>query len=69
MGLGVPRGIPSHQVDEQLVARIEERLRRGLPPPPEIYHVHNRDKIDWSQLPVWAMPLDPDLFADCPHEG
>ena len=31
--------------------------------------VQNRHKIDWSRLPEWALPLDPDVFEGCSHEG
>lgn len=62
-------GHGQHRIDDQLVARIRERLDQGLSPPPEIYQVQYRDKIDWSQLPEWALPLDPDVFEGCSHEG
>ena len=58
-----------HRVDEVLVARIEDRIRRGLAPPPEIYQAQYRNKIDWSRLPEWAVPLGPDIFDGCVHEG
>ena len=58
-----------HRVDTILLARIEDRLRRGLTPPPEIYQAQYRNKIDWSQLPEWAVPLGPDIFDGCVHEG
>ncbi|NIP85694.1 MAG: hypothetical protein GTO03_09080 [Planctomycetales bacterium] len=58
-----------HRLDDNLTARIEERLQRGLPLPREIYQAQNRDKIDWSQLPIWALPLGPDSFDGCGHEG
>jgi hypothetical protein len=46
-----------------------ERLRRGAAPPREIYDVQNRGRIDWSTVPDWARPSDPDLFEGCSHEG
>lgn len=58
-----------HRVDAALIAKIEERIRQGLAPPPEVYQAHIRDKIDWAQLPSWATPLDPDLFEGSAHEG
>jgi len=45
------------------------RVRRGLAPPREIYEVQNRNDIDWSVLPEWARPADPELFEGCAHEG
>ena len=52
-----------------LVEVAQERMRQGLSPPAEIYQIHNRSKIDWSQFPDWARPIDPELFSDCCHEG
>ena len=52
-----------------LQERVVERLNQGLAPPAEAYHVHNRSKIDWTQVPEWAQPGDPDLFEGCGHEG
>jgi hypothetical protein len=51
---------------EQLAA---DRARQGLVPPKEIYEAPYRNKIDWSIFPAWARPSDPELFADCAHEG
>lgn len=45
-----------------------ERLRRGLAPPREIYDVQNRGRIDWSMVPDWARPVDPEVFEGG-HEG
>ena len=56
-------------IDEGLMARVEDRLQRGLAPPAEIYQVQNRTKVDWSRIPEWASPIDPDLFEGCGHEG
>jgi hypothetical protein len=53
----------------QLKEQTEERLRRGLAPPREIYDVQNRSRIDWGKVPCWAWPTDPDLFEGCSHEG
>jgi hypothetical protein len=46
-----------------------ERLSRGLAPPPEIYKVPYRERLDWSGFPEWARPSDPELFQGCSHEG
>jgi len=51
-----------------LESRATERLKRGFAPPREIYDVQNRGRIDWSSLPDWARPVDPDLFEGG-HEG
>jgi hypothetical protein len=51
---------------EQLAA---DRLRKGLPPPREIYELPYRDRINWANYPAWARPTDPELFEDCSHEG
>jgi hypothetical protein len=51
----------------ELEARAEERTRRGLAPPPDVYQVQNRNRIDWSRFPEWARPSDPELFEG--HEG
>lgn len=45
------------------------RTRQGFAPPPEVYRVENRSRIDWSQLPDWARPVDPECFEGCCHEG
>jgi hypothetical protein len=49
--------------------RARQRTRQGLAPSREIYDVLNRDQVDWSTLPEWARPSDPDLFEGCVHEG
>jgi hypothetical protein len=54
---------------ENLARRAEQRLGQGLAPPREIYEVHNRGLVDWSELPAWARPSDPELFDGCSHEG
>ena len=54
---------------ENLVRIAMRRMREGLPPPPEIYLVQNRGKIDWSRCPNWARPVEPDVFDGCCHEG
>jgi hypothetical protein len=32
-------------------------------------YIRNRDRVDWSTLPEWARPSDPDLFEGCVHKG
>jgi hypothetical protein len=54
---------------QDLVRQAFERLRRGLPPPREIYQVQHRNRVDWLQFPEWARPSDPEMFKDCVHEG
>jgi len=51
-----------------LESRATERLKSGFAPPREIYDVQNRGRIDWTSLPDWARPVDPDLFEGG-HEG
>ena len=57
------------QAASSLEERARERTRQGLAPPREIYDIRNRDRVDWSTLPEWARPSDPDLFEGCAHEG
>jgi hypothetical protein len=54
---------------ERLVALAQERMRRGLAPPREIYRTPYRERIDWSLFPDWARPNDPELYEGCSHEG
>jgi hypothetical protein len=58
---------------EEKLANLEklaaERLRKGLPPPREIYELPYRDRINWGAFPGWARPTDPELFEECSHEG
>jgi hypothetical protein len=61
-------GTPAPE-EEGLQALARERARKGLAPPREIYDVQNRNRIDWSELPDWARPSDPELFEGCSHEG
>ena len=53
----------------ELFAIAEDRMRRGLAPPVEIYQIENRRRIDWSMFPAWAQPIDPEVFDGCSHEG
>jgi hypothetical protein len=46
-----------------------QRMRDGFAPPPEIYRIENRNRIDWSKFPSWARQLDPEVFDGCCHEG
>jgi hypothetical protein len=57
------------QAASSLEERARQRMRQGLAPPREIYDSRNRDRVDWSTLPEWARPSDPDLFEGCVHEG
>jgi hypothetical protein len=63
--------VTSQIADEflRLERQATERARQGLAPPKEIYETPYRDRIDWSRLPEWARPSDPELFQDCGHEG
>jgi hypothetical protein len=53
---------------KSLEQQAVERLRQGLAPPREIYEVQNRNRLDWSSVPDWARPSEPDLFEGA-HEG
>ncbi len=52
-----------------LESRALERVKKGFPPPPEVYLAQNRAHIDWSRFPEWAWPMDPELFTGTAHEG
>jgi hypothetical protein len=54
---------------ESLIRFAEQRIRQGLAPPPEIYRVEYRQRIDWLKFPDWARPVDPQVFEGCCHEG
>lgn len=54
---------------EGLEQAARERLQQGLAPPRAIYDVQNRGRIDWSTVPDWARPSDPELFEGTGHEG
>jgi hypothetical protein len=79
LGMSAGPGIPSQEptktepqpgeVLPSLEQRAAERLRRGLPPPREIYAVPYRDRFNWADFPAWARPIDPDVFEGCSHEG
>jgi hypothetical protein len=57
------------QAASSLENRARRRMRQGLAPPRQIYDIRNRDRVDWSTLPEWARPSDPELFEGCAHEG
>lgn len=65
------RSIPKSRedYDRELVQIAIDRVEHGFAPPPEIYQIHRRCKIDWSVFPEWARPLDPEIFDGCCHEG
>jgi hypothetical protein len=55
--------------EKELFELAQSRMRRGFAPPPEIYRIEYRNRIDWLQFPSWAWPTDPELFDGCCHEG
>jgi hypothetical protein len=55
--------------DDAVIRLAEQRVRQGLAPPPEVYRVEHRRRIDWLKFPSWARPVDPQLFDGCCHEG
>ena len=55
--------------DDELIELAEQRVRQGLAPPPRIYQIEFRRRIDWSRFPAWAQPVDPEVFNGCCHEG
>jgi hypothetical protein len=55
--------------DDTLIKLAEQRMNHGLAPPPEIYRIENRRRIDWLLFPDWARPVDPQVFEGCCHEG
>jgi hypothetical protein len=54
---------------KMLIELAEDRISHGLAPPPEIYRIEYRQRIDWSEFPSWAQPIDPEIFDRCCHEG
>lgn len=54
---------------EELIELAERLARSGVAPPPKIYQVEYRRRIDWSRFPSWARPVDPQMFDGCCHEG
>ena len=59
--------LPGRLLD--LESRALERVRKGFPPPSEVYLAQNRNRIDWSRFPEWARPADPEAFEGTSHEG
>jgi hypothetical protein len=67
-----PAGVatrPAAEGLDDLMRRGLERVRKGLPPPRELYDVKYREQIDWLRFPEWARPSDPEVYAGCGHEG
>jgi hypothetical protein len=60
--------VPSAE-QENLEVVAMNRMKSGHAPPPEVYDIRNRGKIDWSKAPDWARPADPEAFEGCAHEG
>jgi hypothetical protein len=54
---------------DALIEHSRQLARRGLAPPERIYRVEYRRRIDWTQFPAWARPVDPEMFDGCCHEG
>lgn len=54
---------------EALIELAEERMSQGLSPPPAIYRIEYRQRINWLEFPLWARPIDPEVFDRCCHEG
>jgi hypothetical protein len=53
----------------ELEQRALECARRGVALPRAVYDIRNRRRIDWSQFPEWARPVDPEVFTGSAHEG
>jgi hypothetical protein len=60
---------PTNSEIAELSQRVQQRLSQGLAPPREAYLVQNRSLIDWTDVPEWARPIDPEIFEGCSHEG
>ena len=59
----------SNEYYRELIQIAIDRVEHGFAPPPEIYRLQRRYKIDWSVFPEWARPIDPEVFDGCCHEG
>jgi hypothetical protein len=59
-----PKGTPQEAIGEIAM----KRLKSGYASPREIYDIRNRGQINWSDVPAWAWPVDPELF-EAGHEG
>jgi hypothetical protein len=60
---------PDWETPEELAEIAAVRMRQGFAPPSEVYQIQYRSRIDWSEFPAWAQPLDPEAFDGCCHEG
>jgi hypothetical protein len=68
--LGTMTGAPAAaSALKSLEQRALERVRKGLPPPREVYDAQYRGRVDWSLFPDWARPTDPEVFEGSAHEG
>jgi hypothetical protein len=69
VGVAVQRAAEGPGGLDALVGYSLERVRKGLPPPRELYDVKYREQVDWLRFPAWARPSDPEAFVGCGHEG
>ena len=63
-----PQDATAWTTPEELAQFAAARMRQGFAPPAEIYQIHYRSRINWSDFPDWV-PLDPEAFDGCCHEG
>jgi hypothetical protein len=63
------RGILPTLCGKRLIEFAKRRIGQGLVPPCEIYRIEVRRCLDWSELLLWARPVDPEVFDRCCHEG
>jgi len=54
---------------QKLEALAIANVQQGFAPPREIYSVPYRNRVDWSRVPPWARPIDPEVFDGSGHEG
>ena len=54
---------------DRLIEQAVARIKAGFAPPREIYALPYRGRIDWSALPSWSWPTDPESYEGCGHEG
>jgi hypothetical protein len=64
-----PAAPGASRTTEELVTVAMKRMKMGFAPAREIYEAPHRDRVDWSQFPDWARPVDPEVFEGCSHEG
>lgn len=57
------------QTPEELTAVAIARMNQGFAPPPEVYQIQYRSRINWIEFPDWARPINPEAFDGCCHEG